>query len=411
VKRVLSTAILALAALSGFAQSDTSLYGVHWWGWNPSSSFDMAPADMLDVPKNKAWTTEVVITNSAAWWQGWYFSGLYSNLDAIDVKPLTRIDYNWGETIPNPSSPDRGNWPQKIVDDVVSQLRHGSNIWILGNEANIIGEGNNWPNNQIPPKAFADEYRRVRNHIRAVAPPSPHGNHLLLIGGPSPGGVIPGIRWMDGNDYLSQVIDNIPKDEIDGFALHAYGFNSTGFMNGLIPQLELLKDKGLDDKPVWITEWNRQVFNSNDEATAANMVRETFDKVHAWNQQIGNVNVVGLNWFVYDYDNQAGGGWQEFAIEYWKNNGYPQGDSRDLYTAYQDAAQKNYPAGVWGVRYGLGDANGDNRVGSADFLALVSSYGSEPGDDNWDAKADFNYDLRVGSQDFLLLVQNYGKKY
>jgi hypothetical protein len=56
-----------------------------------------------------------------------------------------------------------------------------------------------------------------------------------------------------------------------------------------------------------------------------------------------------------------------------------------------------------------GDADGNNRVGSGDYLALVNAWGSTPGDSTWDASVDFDGNDRIGSGDFLILVSNYGQ--
>ncbi|MFW5697229.1 MAG: dockerin type I domain-containing protein, partial [Fimbriimonadaceae bacterium] len=57
-----------------------------------------------------------------------------------------------------------------------------------------------------------------------------------------------------------------------------------------------------------------------------------------------------------------------------------------------------------------GDINGDNKIGSADYLALVNAYRSTSASSNWNAAADLNKDGKVGSADFLILVQNYGQQ-
>src|SRR5690606_39876772 len=58
--------------------------------------------------------------------------------------------------------------------------------------------------------------------------------------------------------WLSEVIDHIPNEEIDGFAIHAYGWNVDDFRNGYRPQLALIDSKGLQNRPVYLTEWNRR---------------------------------------------------------------------------------------------------------------------------------------------------------
>lgn len=56
-----------------------------------------------------------------------------------------------------------------------------------------------------------------------------------------------------------------------------------------------------------------------------------------------------------------------------------------------------------------GNADGDYRVFMGDFGILAHAYRSEPGDDNWDERADFNYDSKVYSEDFAILQVNFAK--
>ena len=149
---------------------------------------------------------------------------------------------------------------------------------------------------------------------------------------------------MDGNQWLGQVIDNIPAAEIDGIALHAYGGTLADFHNGYVSQLNLIDSKGLQDRPVYITEWNKV----STEADMAQFIRDSFADLNTWNQTPGKHNIRCLCWFVYDADQQAGGGWNSYAIEYYKNNGEPPGSSNDVYTAFQQTVDLRYPAGVVG---------------------------------------------------------------
>lgn len=55
-----------------------------------------------------------------------------------------------------------------------------------------------------------------------------------------------------------------------------------------------------------------------------------------------------------------------------------------------------------------GDIDGDNEVTLFDFGALVAAFGSEPGDDNWNADADLDGDAEVTLFDFGVLVRNFG---
>lgn len=55
-----------------------------------------------------------------------------------------------------------------------------------------------------------------------------------------------------------------------------------------------------------------------------------------------------------------------------------------------------------------GDANWDNEINSDDFDLLVASFGSVPGNANWNAWCDYNFDCFVDSDDFDILVANFG---
>ncbi|MGC8785441.1 MAG: hypothetical protein ACP5RN_13775 [Armatimonadota bacterium] len=55
-----------------------------------------------------------------------------------------------------------------------------------------------------------------------------------------------------------------------------------------------------------------------------------------------------------------------------------------------------------------GDIDGDNEVTLFDFGALVSAFGSMPGDSNWNPEADLDGDEEVTLFDFGVLVSNFG---
>jgi len=55
-----------------------------------------------------------------------------------------------------------------------------------------------------------------------------------------------------------------------------------------------------------------------------------------------------------------------------------------------------------------GDIDGDNEVTLFDFGALVSAFGSMPGDSNWNPEADLDGDKEVTLFDFGVLVSNFG---
>lgn len=362
---VAGMASLLLAGGVGQARADSPyLYGVHWWGYTAGQPIDTGPSTMLDCPQYGGWSLETALTHSASWWSAAYFTGLYQDLYTNkNVSLITRIDYDWGQTVPSPSNPNYGTWPSHCAG-VVNTLRNWCHIWLIGNEPNIIGEGNGWPDSKVTPAGYAQIYRNVRKAIR-LASPSPAGPHIVLIAAPSPGGVIGGVRWMDGDQWLGQVIDNIPKDEIDGIAIHAYGGTVAGFASSYQTTLAMIDSKGLQDRGVYMTEWNKAADPNtpSTESASAQFVRDAYANVNAWNQTPNKHNIVCMTWFVYDANNQSGGGWNSYAVEYWKDAGYPAGDPRDLYTAFAETVDLRYPAGVVGTRGVKADFTGSPTSG------------------------------------------------
>lgn len=364
-----------------WARADSDyLYGIHWWGYDGSMPIDPVPASLLDCPTYGGWDVETILTHSAYWWSAAYFQPLYQDLYTNkNMGLITRIDYDWGQTVPAPSNPDYAGWPTNVLG-VVNTLRNYCHIWQLGNEPNLLGEGNGWTDNQILPTAYATIYRNVRNAIQAGAGTSPAGTHQLLIAAPSPGGIVSDVRWISSEDWLQQVISNIPADEIDGFAIHAYGGTLTEAMLQVQAQLQVIDGAGLYDKPIYMTEWNRYSDPNNpiQEKDAAQFCREAFAALNNWNQTEGNHNIVCMAWFVYDGDDQGGGGWNGYSIEYWKDHGiYGSGNQNDLYTAYEQTVDLRYPAGYPGVLMLLADFTATPLRGPAPLTVAFTddSYG------------------------------------
>jgi len=348
---ILLPAVLLLIVPTRMKADSAWLYGIHWWGYTQGQPIDTTPASLLDCPTYGGWDVETVVTHSGtSWWEPAYFVPLYQYLYTRNVTPITRIDYNGGQTGPSPTNPDYAAWPTSCVN-AVNALRSYCHLWIIGNECNLLAEGNSWPNNQITPADYATIYRNVRNAIRSSALPNPANPHLVLIAPPSPGGVISGTRWISGTNWLSQVIDNIPISEIDGFAIHSYGGTVAEFHSGYVDQLTVIDNKGLADRPVYMTEWNRAATpgNATEEAAAAQFCRDAYLDVRTWNQGNGHHNIICMAWFTYDANQQAGNGWNRYSIEYWRGDGNPLGNSGDLYTAFEQTVDLRYPAGIVGT--------------------------------------------------------------
>lgn len=56
-----------------------------------------------------------------------------------------------------------------------------------------------------------------------------------------------------------------------------------------------------------------------------------------------------------------------------------------------------------------GDCNGDNYIGTDDYIILNDSFDLSVGDPDFDARADLDYDEYVGTDDYLILSQNFDR--
>jgi hypothetical protein len=387
---------VCVAALFGSAETRAAgqkLYGVHWWDYsNPS----------VGSGPDGGWSVETVVTNSDPWWQAPFFVPLYQQVTSThDAEIVTRLDFNWGETVPAPTSSSAQDWANKIVSDVIGPLGSYAHRWIIGNEPNIVSEGNGWSSNQIFPTDYAQIYQTVRQTIRAQRP-----NDEILFAPVSPGGVIPGVRWKSGNQWLSEAIDAtlaLPGGAIDGFAIHAYGnpFTSAAqavaeFHDSYTSQLAIIDARQLTQVPVYITEWNRATSTSGNlaanEQVTADFLRMSLLDVDAWNRMPGDHNIRSLTWFVYNKD--YGDAWNQYSLEWWQSQGNPVGDDGDLWTALMNGS--SLLAGLVGTRPAA-DYNGDGVVTDADFEAWAANFGRN----DW-VYADGNRDGLVDASDYVL---------
>lgn len=358
--------ILAIAAVPSpaVAADAQSLTGIHWWGYYDYGVVDTAPAEMLDSQQlvnglpYGGWNTEVINTHGPAWQNAPFFQPLYADLYANKkITPITRIEYEYGKTVPSPTTIDSQAWANNHVVPLINTLKDSARWWQLGNEPNIIGEGVDWANGQVTPAGYAQVYKDVRDSIQANAHVGAPGAHKLMVAPVSPGEVIPGVRWMSGNDWLGQTIDAIKgtNTPIDGVALHAYdgGGGVQQFMADITQQLAIIDAKGFEHVPVFLTEWNRYSGpgDAAAEATAADFVRAALREIDRWNRTPGNHNIVGTTWFVYDSGdrkNAADAPWAGYSIKYWKTAGNPYGTNGDLQTAFEQAVDQRYAAGFQG---------------------------------------------------------------
>ena len=350
-------ALIALPLPAARAADADALVGIHFWG----DANDATPATMLDSVARGAYSLETINTHNPQWSDVAVADALFGKFrNDYNVTPVTRLGYYWGNTLAYPGAPIHPapeiTWPQYIASSVVSPLKDKAHVWQLGNEPNLHGEATNWANQQIPPATYAQVYRDVRNAISAPALHGQAGAHRLLVAPVSPGGVVPGVRYMDGGQYLDQVLAAIPANEVDGVALHSYGGQPTArgsfqdFRKGLLDQIAVIDNRNLSQVPLYLTEWNRatQIGNAADEAVTADFARQSLKFLDRWNRTPGNHNIVSANWFVYDSPGNDGTGWDTYSIEYWKTHGG--GGAGDLYQAFHDVARAGYKAGIAGTR-------------------------------------------------------------
>jgi hypothetical protein len=366
---------------------------VHWWDFD-SPTVGSGPTN--------GWSVETIVTESEPWWQAPFFAQLYQQATlSHGAEIITRVDYNWGQTVPAPASMSATNWANKIVSEVVNPLGPYATRWVIGNEPNLNSEGTGWAANQITPGGYAEVYLAVRQAIKAQRP-----QDEVLFAPVSPGGVVTNVRWKAGNQWLAEAIDAtlaLPGGAIDGFALHAYGNPFAGatqavteFHDTYASQLSVIDSRQLVNVPVYITEWNRATSTSGNlaanEQVSADFLRQSLIDVDRWNRTPGNHNIRSLAWFVnQDY---GAGGWSQYSLEWWKTRGNAGGHAGDLWTALMGSAELQ--AGLVGTRP-RGDYNGDGAVDDADWEGWRAAFGRT----DWPF-ADGNRDGVVDAADYTV---------
>jgi hypothetical protein len=361
--------ILATPSHAAFAADAGTLVGIHQWGLadgklDYTQTIDPTPATMLDSRARGAWDVEVVNTHGDPWQQAGFFVPLYRDLYTNkNVSIITRVEYKYGQTVPAPATIAPATWAGNVAG-VVGTMKDWSHLWQLGTEPNLIESGAGWANNQITPQSYAGMYKVISDRIHQPDQVGAAGAPRMLVAPVSPGGVINGVRWKDGNQYLGETIDAIRAlgTSIDGFAIHAYGGGATtadalrDFHAGFAEQVAVIDAKDLRSRPIYLTEWNRFATPTGpdaarQEALAADFARQGLRMLDRWNRTPGNHNIVSSAWFVYEKSSDNGTGpWDGYSIDYWKDHGNPRGSSGDLYTAFEQAARAGYKAGLGGTR-------------------------------------------------------------
>lgn len=325
-----------LLAIPAFTRAESPwIYGIHWYG-NPNSG------DVEAMTGGKPiWVLETVMLYDG----GWRMVDQASKFQAIRNKGhevIIRIQPRWGYSVPLPQ--DR----QQYLNDLyyaVAQAAPFCNTWQIGNEMNLYDE---YGGQVLTAQEYVDAFEDIRNVIKSVS--SPLGEQKVLLGAISPGAYYQEVRHTDGYTYLDQMCKLLGPNDVDGFALHAYGapwFDAAtarqDLQQGYVNQLDIIDDNGFCDKPAYILEWNRQTNPINDawqEEQTARFLIGAFEDLAAWNANPNNHPIVCATWFIYP-DTP---GWDIFSIL--KLRGQNQrGVNLDLWDSFQYAASLNIPAG------------------------------------------------------------------
>jgi hypothetical protein len=317
------------------------LYGIHWYG-------DTGGSDVEEMTNGKGiYVLEQVFTDTSDQGNFWeeppYKVTPWTQITDKGHTIIARLHPNWGRAVPKPAdSYSVADFVEDCSNAAVT-LKNVCHIWQLSNEMNILNE---YGGEELSPAYYVSVYKQVKTTIESVS--SPLGNQIVLLGPVSPGGVIAGVRWKDGNQYLEEMLSELSLNEAGGFGIHSYGGGTlsqalTDFKNTIQSQLTIIDDNGFNTLPVYITEWNRATASSFDESTSAQFLYQSFEWLNTWNTTQGNHNIVAACWFVYPDDP----GWSTYSILGWKTDAGNK--DNDLWHAFQYAAQQNYEAGIFGV--------------------------------------------------------------
>jgi hypothetical protein len=298
------------------------------------------------------WVLETVMTDygSGMWGPEWYLPRL-ENTVSQGHTVIARVQPSWGKAFPLPG--DTNPSMEEFLDQVggmAELFKDVCHIWHLGNEMNLDFE---WGDQQLQPEDYIDAAAQFSDRIHEMN--SSLGPQIVLVGPVSPGRA-EGVRWMSSTDYVTRMCNAINDREyrgkFEGFAIHAYGTPFSDDVNtslyefqlnpegGFRHQLNILDNRGFENYPVYITEWNRKTNNPDtaDEGVSARFLYIAMANIDAWNR-VGGHPIVCACWFVY----HDWGGWENYSIRSLKSAEGTR--DTDVWHAFRYAAEQMYPAG------------------------------------------------------------------
>ncbi len=361
------TALLSPNAFAVNPDADT-LLGIHWYPNTDSISVGQ-PTDVEAMSSNEpVWVTEITHVDAAdapPWDQpGYFVNHSQKVMSGKGHSVIFRMQPYWSRNVPHPDDPYTLSDYANDAEAAANTLKDYVHIWQIGNEVNIIEENKKWNtstsdydiNWEPAPADYAQTYITIRDAIHEVAPSAPLGDQIVLMQPVSPG-PDDAFRYMDGNEFLYRMIDAVPdKSKIDGFALHSYAepgganYGIDGYMDALTEQLAIIDAFGLSDRPIYVTEFNKHMPNSAEANIGAKFLYRSYQAMNDWNNGTGglwpgqpNHNIISATWFVYPE-----GGWQDYSLEYWKDEIASTDKELNPWYSFQHAAGLNLPAGAAG---------------------------------------------------------------
>ncbi|MGI8906753.1 MAG: hypothetical protein ACR2IE_09720 [Candidatus Sumerlaeaceae bacterium] len=362
------------------------LYGIHWYG-------NLGASDVEAMSGGKGiWVLDQALLNGTAtrargneWETPWVTAptidtttayakpGWMSQITGKGHSLVLRLQPQWGVTMPYPGNSGLGFPADPYTSTTyasdcksAANLMKNCHVWVLANEANLTDENFRWnsassdynlawPAQDLAqlPELYAAQYVACRDKIHEVAPETNPANQIVLMQPTSPGGIIGGLRFMDSNEFLIRMISAVPdKTKIDGFALHSYADPSTGnygadgFMETLRQQLTIIDQYGLGDRPIFITEFNRDMPNASDVPLGAQFLTTAYSMLNSWNTGSSQVwpgqpshKFTGTNWFIYPTDAT----WNRQSLLYSKTAGGT--PTTQPWYAFQNICLSNFAKG------------------------------------------------------------------
>ena len=337
--------LLSSEAFRASADDSPWLYGIHWYGDHLPSSADNGAVETMTDGKG-IWVLETLLTEDRGEW------GLDGQIDRFRETRrrghtlIVRIQPRWGVVVPGP-----GQMETFLTDvrDAARRLSDSVHIWQIGNEMNLPWEYQQQIGEELTPALYVEKFKKIREAILAVR--SSLGRQIVLLGPVAP----------LNENYLKGMLRGLDNDDVDGFAMHAYGGAHGNFMEQVTLQarwIDEFRDKGFDRKPIYLTEWGapvRGLSDTNERATAAFLL-DSFQALADYNdlnRHPENHPMVAAIWFVYKRDAL----WREWSILDLRDRN-ARGVGLDLYDTFREACRRNLPAGE-----DFADEGTDLRIG------------------------------------------------